>query len=197
MNKIITLWIVCLAFFAGLPALADVDKGLEAFANGDYAGALAEFRPLAEQGNADAQFYVGGMYNKGHGVLQDYRRAVKWFELSAQQGHLRAQYQLAGMYLSEDEFTQDYERGVQWARLAAEEGLADAQALLGLAYVDGRGVKTDYIRGHMWLNIAKANGIGERTMGVKSLIEEDMTRAQIEKALDLAHECIENNYKGC
>ena len=54
---------------------------------GDYATALQEWRPLAEQGNADAQYNLGVMYDNGQGVPQDYAEAVKWYRLAAEQGY--------------------------------------------------------------------------------------------------------------
>ncbi len=47
------------------PAWADFKAGVEAYLRGDYATALTEFRPLAQQGNAGAQFNLGQMYRKG------------------------------------------------------------------------------------------------------------------------------------
>ena len=50
---------------------ADFNKGLTAAQNGDFATALKEWKPLAEQGHASAQFNLGLMYRKGLGVPQD------------------------------------------------------------------------------------------------------------------------------
>ena len=61
----------------------DFDKGLAAAQSGDFATALKEWRPLAEQGNAGAQHNLGVMYEGGQGVLQDNAEAVKWFRLAA------------------------------------------------------------------------------------------------------------------
>ena len=47
---------------------ADFQKGLTAYRSGDFATALREWKPLAEQGHARAQFYLGVMYEKGRGV---------------------------------------------------------------------------------------------------------------------------------
>ncbi len=46
-------------------AWADFQAGVEAYDRGDYATALTEFRPLAQQGHAGAQFNLGQMYRKG------------------------------------------------------------------------------------------------------------------------------------
>src|SRR5437016_91584 len=60
-----------------IPALADLAEGKRALVRGDYAAALKEFLPLARQGNPDAQFNLGLMYDQGHGVSQDYKEASK------------------------------------------------------------------------------------------------------------------------
>jgi TPR repeat protein len=65
---------------------------------GDYATALRLLRPLAEQGNAVAQYNLGVMYTAGQGVAQDDRVAVKWFRLGAEQGNPDAQANLGFMY---------------------------------------------------------------------------------------------------
>ena len=62
---------------------ADFDKGWDAYEEGDYTTALKEWRPLAEQGNASAQFYLGYLYKMGQGITQDYKKALKWYRLSA------------------------------------------------------------------------------------------------------------------
>ena len=77
---------------------ADFQKGLDAAKRGDYATALREWEPLAEQGHAAAQTLLGVMYENGKGVPQDYAMAVKWYTLAAEQGHADAQYGLGGMY---------------------------------------------------------------------------------------------------
>ena len=76
----------------------DFDKGVAATQSGDFATALGEFRPLAEQGDADAQYNLGVMYEKGKGVPQNYKTAVKWYRLSAEQGYASAQGNLGRMY---------------------------------------------------------------------------------------------------
>ena len=70
---------------------ADFDKGVAAYKAGDFATALAEFKPLAEQGDADAQYNLGFMYDNGKGVIEDDKEAVKWYRLAAEQSHAKAQ----------------------------------------------------------------------------------------------------------
>ena len=76
---------LCAGFTLGLtaPAWAGLDEGVAAYDRGDYAAALREFRPLAEQGNAKAQNNLGLMYVGGLGVPQDYVQAHMWLDLAA------------------------------------------------------------------------------------------------------------------
>ena len=75
---------LCAGFTLGLtvPASAGYDEGVAAYKRGDYATALREWRPLAEQGNAASQALLGGMYGLGRGVPQDYVQAHVWINLA-------------------------------------------------------------------------------------------------------------------
>ena len=52
----------------------------------------------ADQGDMDAQFSLGVMYDNGQGVIQDYKEAVKWYRLAADQGDAAAQFNLGYMF---------------------------------------------------------------------------------------------------
>jgi len=101
---------------------ADFQKGLTAAQNGDFATALREWTPQAEQGNADAQFNLGLMYAKGNGVLQDYKTAVKWYTQAAEQGNIRAQTNLAYLYATGRGVLQDDVYAHMWWNIAASNG---------------------------------------------------------------------------
>ena len=83
----LVLSIVCLA----APTWADFQAGSEAYKHGDYATALREWRPLAEQGDAIAQFNLGYLYANGQGVPRDFVQARYWYEKAAAQGQADAQ----------------------------------------------------------------------------------------------------------
>ena len=82
---------------ASLSFGADIDSGTRAYQQKDYSTALKEFAPLAEQGNAVAQLFLGRMYMMGQGVLKDPDQAVKWFKASAAQGNGDAQFFLGSL----------------------------------------------------------------------------------------------------
>ncbi|HHF0415088.1 TPA: tetratricopeptide repeat protein [Haemophilus influenzae] len=74
-------------------------QGLTAYEQSDYQTAFKLWLPLAEQGNADAQFNLGLMYYNGRGVKQDDFEAVKWYRKAAEQGNVYAQFIVGGSYL--------------------------------------------------------------------------------------------------
>ena len=71
---------------AGTAQAQDFNKGLQAYAAGDFAAALQELRSLAEHGNAAAQYGLGVMFSCGEGVPQDCEEAMSWYRKAAEQG---------------------------------------------------------------------------------------------------------------
>ena len=100
------------------PAWAGFDEGVTAYNRGDYETALREMRPLAEQGNAPAQFNLGVMYLNGRGVPQDYAEAARWYRKAAEQGFADAQFYLGAMYGDGQGVPQDYIQAHMWSNLA-------------------------------------------------------------------------------
>jgi len=94
--------------FAGLVAAGPCEDGLLAYGLGDYATALRILRPLADQGNADAQISLAVIYAEGQGVPKDLAAAARWYQRAADQGHVVAQSDLGAMYYSGEGVPQDY-----------------------------------------------------------------------------------------
>ena len=70
----------------GSPVVAqDFQKGQAAYEAEDYSTAFKELLPLAEQGNAQAQFIMSRIYKNGRGVLQDFAEEMRWWLLAASQ----------------------------------------------------------------------------------------------------------------
>jgi len=175
---------------------ADFQAGLDAANRGDYATALREWKPLAEQGNASAQYNLGLMYCKGEGVLQDWEEAAKLYRLAAEQGFAEAQTALGLMYYNGYGVLQDWEESARWYEKAAEQGYAVAQGNVGLMYRKGQGVLQDDMKAHMWWNIAASAGDKDAAKN-RGLVEDEMTSEQIVEAQKMARECVTNNLKGC
>jgi len=107
-------------------AAGPFEDAVMAYGRGDYATAMQLFRPLAEQGNAIAQFNLGVMYHDGKGVPQDYTEAMKWYRLAADQGGAGAQYNLALMYKDGESVPRDYVHAYMWFSLSATHGYQEA-----------------------------------------------------------------------
>ena len=95
---------------------------MAAFKRGDYETAMGEFRPLAEQGDARAQFNLGAMYLYGWGVPRDVGEALRWYRLAADHGLADAQFILGFMYGAGRGVRQDSAAARRWYRKAAEHG---------------------------------------------------------------------------
>jgi TPR repeat protein len=100
----------------GGAAAGPFEDGAAAYGRGDYATALRLWRPLAEQGNARAQFSLGLMYNEGKGVPQNYAEAVKWYRLAAEQDIASAQHNLGIKYATGEGVPQDYAEAIGSSR---------------------------------------------------------------------------------
>jgi TPR repeat protein len=105
---------------------ADLQKATEAYDTGDYAAALREWRPLAEQGDAKTQFNLALMYDLGKGMAEDDAQAAAWYRKVAKQGDVRAQFNLGFMYRKGQGVAQDYAQAHMWYNLAAAQGDEDA-----------------------------------------------------------------------
>ena len=112
------------SMMAAAPAAAqDYARGYVAYKHGDYAAALKEFRPLAEQGRGSAQYFLGEMYAEGLGVKRDYARAVKWYRKAVVQRVAFAQIKLGLMYRRGKGVPQDNILAYMWYSMGARRGL--------------------------------------------------------------------------
>jgi hypothetical protein len=121
----------------------------------DYAAAMAFYRKLADHGDAQAQFEIGWMYQKGLGVPEDYAQARAWYEKSAQQGDERAMWNIGWLY--EHGTDQNLAQALHWYEKAAERGRADLQFRLGRKYLNAKDCKV----GMAWVFKAANQGYPE------------------------------------
>ena len=147
-------WLVLAAVLAmqGGPAYADaasdVASAWAAYQRGDHATALRILKPLAEAGNADAEYDLGTMYSDGHGVPRDPRQAEAWWEKAANQGQPDAQFSLGFLLLNgagegDNAVAANPSAGLPWLEKAAAQGHPSAEYFLGYLYWSGTGVTFD------------------------------------------------------
>jgi TPR repeat protein len=99
-------------------AAASLEEAEFAYERGEYTQAARLFSPLAEQGVASAQFYLGLMHEKGRGVRQDYPTALTWFRKAAAQGFAGPQNNLGLMYERGRGVRKDVVRALMWYHIA-------------------------------------------------------------------------------
>ena len=178
----------------GVAVAGPLEDSRTAYYRGDYATALRLVRPMAEQGDADAQFHLGVMYESGQGALRNDAEAIKWYRKAAEQGDAVAQFNLGIMYTKGEGVSQNATEAALWYHLAADHGLAGAQFNLGMMYVEGQGVSQDYVQAHMWLNLAASQlpalGKDQRntTVDSRDRVASKMTPPQIAEAEELEFE---------
>ena len=140
---------------------ADYETGRSAYISGDYARALQILKPLAEEGDPEAQKIMGIMYDYGHGVPKDQAEALNWYLRAAEQGNPDVQYHVGAKYFHGEGAAQDYAAAAKWWELAANGGQVDAQFNLGLMYYRGMVMAKDDSRAAQLFQKAAARGHGD------------------------------------
>ena len=85
--------------------------------------------PIAEKGNAAAQYNLAGLYVNGYGTDLNEKTAFDWYKRAAQQGHPKAQYNLGVMYIIESGTNQSFFEAKHWLGLAYENGVDEAKII--------------------------------------------------------------------
>lgn len=137
------------------PAAADVKAGVDAWAQGDYDRALREWRPLADAGDADAQFNLGQAYKLGRGVRADIAAALEYYRKAAVQGHERAEDNYGLLLFQQNQRQQ----AMPWLERSAERGEPRAQYLVGTALFNGDLLSRDWVRAYALMTRAAAAGL--------------------------------------
>ena len=122
-----TITVLTKASFLALLLSCSVNAGtydiaVEAYEARDYKTAFKEFKISADNGDTEAQFQLGYMYELGRGVPQWYKQSIRLYELAADKNNISAQYRLGIMYSSKDSVVQDYITAHMWANIAASNG---------------------------------------------------------------------------
>ena len=128
-------------------------------------------------------------------TLPDAKTEYSNLRRAAEQGDAGSQSKLAVLYSKGSGVARNYKTALKWCRLAALQGHAPGQCTLGMMYYQGEGHPKDYTRAYMWLQIASSNG-NSSAIRLQEIVARMMSSNQIERAQDLAKECLEKNYKG-
>jgi uncharacterized protein len=174
--------IICASLFWAAPAAAqNVKAGIDAWQRGDFVGAIATWRPLAEAGDPDAAFNMGQAYRLGRGVLVDLATAQTWLERAANKDHVDAQTTLGLLLFQNGQQAE----GLKWLKLAAEKGDPRSMLVYGTALFNGDGVAQNPVLGYAYVSRSAAQGL-EPAKGTLAQMDGIIPLAQRKKGLALA-----------
>ncbi|WP_184080928.1 SPOR domain-containing protein [Sphingobium subterraneum] len=167
--------------FGAAPAWADVKAGVDAWTQGDYARAIDEWRPLAESGDADAQFNMGQAYKLGRGVPTDLTTALGYYRKAAAQGHQRAEDNIGLILFQQGNRSE----AMPTLQKSADRGEPRAQYLVGTALFNGDLLPKNWVRAYAMMTRASSAGL---TQARNSLAQMDqyIPEAQRKEGLALA-----------
>ena len=165
---------------------------MKAYDAGNYALALKIWKPLAEAGNAEAQFRLAYMYGEEKGVTKDKAAYLHWMLAAARQGHPAAEFWMGFSSEWGTEAPLDIHEAARWFRLSADQGNTDAQRSLGDLYETGDGVVQDYVEATELYTAAAEKG--------DDAAQEDLARQYLEGhgvPRDLVQAHVWYNLTGC
>src|SRR5271156_5579407 len=106
----------------------------------------------AEAGDAEAQYWLGQIYEDGHLVKKDDELARKWTEKSADQYFEAAEYAML-RWAGRDRVKEEL-----WLHRAAEDGEAHAGFWFGEAYEHNKFGTTDLVEAAKWFRMSAEQG---------------------------------------
>jgi uncharacterized protein len=175
---------VSVTLLATLPVTARADdyvKGIESYEARDFDKARKIFQPLAEAGDARAQYRIGAMHEYGIGGAADHTMALEWYRKSAAGDNADAQYALGEALLTGQGLDGNPVEAVAWFRKAAAQGRLHAFLMLAICYRDSADAPADIVMAHVYASIRtvqmKKMDLVEREKLSKELAAE-MTKEQ-------------------
>lgn len=164
-HRICAALAVLAIIFAAPSALADVKAGVDAWAQGDYAKALKLWRPLAQAGDADAQFNLAQAYKLGRGVPHDMNAALDWYQKALVQGHRQAEDAFGLLLFQQNRRVE----AMPYLQRSAERGEVRAQYLVGLALFNGDLLPRDWVHAYALMTRASAAGVDQASAALAQM----------------------------
>lgn len=173
---------------AGLPsdraaAASNVRAGVEAWQAGNYDEAIRQWRPLADRGDADAQYNLAQAYFLGRGVPQNMTLAEQWYQRAARQGHEEAEANY-GLLLFQNGRRRE---AMPFIERAAGRGDARAQYVYGTALFNGDLIARDLPRAYALMSRAAAQNLAPAVTQLAEM-ERNLTPQDRSRGVELARE---------
>lgn len=170
-----------------------------------FSGDMNQLKASAETGDAEAQFKLGVLYEKGRGVKRDQAQAFYWYGKAAAQGYAKAQTNLGYCYESGQGTKRDREEAFYWYGKAAERGEVYAQTYLGHYYEISRDARQERDQAVYWYGKAAKQGHAQAQFKLgycyeKGIgVQRDWTQAAdwYRKAAEQGHTDAQNKLSEC
>lgn len=179
-----------LLIVGGVCSAASLEKAIEAYEFEEYDNAYKWLKPWASDGEAEAQYLLGNMYEHGYGIDASPRNALKWYRLAAGQGHRASKRRLKNLRKSTTTAVGSESVATQWYQDLAEEGDPEAQYNLGFLHETGWSTPVDEVEAARWYEKAAEKGIlkARFRLGMMYLVGAGVKQSEIqgEKWLKLA-----------
>ncbi len=136
-----------------------LNRGLNAFANRNYATAYQILLPLAKRGDSRAQAFVGTMLNDGLGVEKNQGLARQWYERARFRGDFLAINNLGVLYRDGSrDIPRNYVKAIELFKEGAMMGDDQSQNNLGGMYLQGQGVPVNPVEAYAWFSLSAVQG---------------------------------------
>ena len=140
----IYLMVIAAGMFSAFSFAGTLEEGYQAVRGGNPEQSYAILKPLADGGNADAQYAVAVLYREGWGTEQSMESAANYYQQAAEGDHRDSMFEVGWLYQAgQGGLTKDYEKAAMWYKKAAEKGHPAAMYGLASFYYNGMGVKMD------------------------------------------------------
>lgn len=144
MNK--TLLLLLIFSFYGISGekLDNLELAKIAYETKKYNEARELLTPLAVDGDADAQYYLGDVFRAYDNKNMDLEKAYEWYLSSSNQQNMNAMFKLGLMYANGEFVEKNYAKRNYWYQRAIDEGHTYAMYNMGYSYLNGIGVVQNY-----------------------------------------------------
>jgi len=146
---VLALFLVSASLTAHAETFGD---GLAAYSLQDYQRAYEIWRPMAEAGDARAQYHLAQLFDYGRGVLADDAKAADWYRRAAEAGYPAAGYHLGAALMAAGQ----PEQARPWLERSAAAGEPRAQYSLAALLMRGGASRPDFPAALGWLDKAIA-----------------------------------------
>lgn len=171
---------LCIAF-PGASYSWDLSKYRTAYKSSNYSEAFQLAADGARAGNAEAQFFLGLMYQTGLGTRVDIERAAHWYEKSAHGGDLAGQRYIGKMYYTGQGVMKNYRSAYYWFSKSADRGDAESQYYIGQMNLRGEAVNKNLVEAYFWYLLASTAGFPDAAVKL-ALVKRDISTAQVNAA---------------